>query len=162
MSRGRSRMSRSRFIFASSRFIAAFSRLPESSAPSFASDSLVFLARDLSTRNEEDIIMPTINKSIHRATITLDVPAKIADVILYATNIVQKMTGNPSFPRVRGRRTSGSTAPTAARPGSSRRRPRRERPRSPGCPPGRRCSSGTWPSPPRAARGTGVRRCLSW
>ena len=42
--------------------------------------------------------MATIDKSIHRATITLDVPAKIADVILYATNIVQKMTGNPSFP----------------------------------------------------------------
>jgi hypothetical protein len=42
--------------------------------------------------------MPTINKSIHRATISLDVPRKNADVILYATNIVQKMTNNPTFP----------------------------------------------------------------
>jgi hypothetical protein len=42
--------------------------------------------------------MSTSNKSIQRATISLDVPVKIADVILYATNIVQKMTGNPSFP----------------------------------------------------------------
>jgi hypothetical protein len=42
--------------------------------------------------------MSTPNKSIHRATIALDVPAKIADVILYANNIVQKMTNNPAFP----------------------------------------------------------------
>jgi hypothetical protein len=28
--------------------------------------------------------MPTTNKSIHRATISLDVPTKVADVILYA------------------------------------------------------------------------------
>ena len=33
----------------------------------------------------EGIIMSTPSKSIHRATIALDVPAKIADVILYAT-----------------------------------------------------------------------------
>ena len=39
--------------------------------------------------------MPTSNESIHRATITLDVPAKIADVIVYAKNIVQVMTNNP-------------------------------------------------------------------
>ena len=57
-----------------------------------------FLERDPSTRNDEDIIMPTTNKSIHRATISLDVPAKIADVILYANNIVQMMTNNPAFP----------------------------------------------------------------
>ncbi len=42
--------------------------------------------------------MANINKSIHRATISLDVPAKIADVILYANDIVQKMTNNASFP----------------------------------------------------------------
>ena len=42
--------------------------------------------------------MPTINKSIHRATISLDVPTKIADVILYANNIVQKLTNNPNIP----------------------------------------------------------------
>jgi hypothetical protein len=42
--------------------------------------------------------MPATNKSIHRATISLNVPAKIADLILYADNIVQKMTNNPAFP----------------------------------------------------------------
>ena len=42
--------------------------------------------------------MSTSNKSIHRATISLGLPAKIADLILYVTAVVQKMTGNPSFP----------------------------------------------------------------
>jgi hypothetical protein len=42
--------------------------------------------------------MPTTNSSIHRATIALDVPKKIADFILYTNNIVQKMTDNPNFP----------------------------------------------------------------
>jgi len=40
----------------------------------------------------------TTNKSMHRSTIALDVPTKIADVILFANNVVQKMTSNPSFP----------------------------------------------------------------
>jgi hypothetical protein len=57
-----------------------------------------FVERDPFTRNEEDIIMANTNKSIHRATISLDVPTKIADVLLYANNIVQKLTNNPSFP----------------------------------------------------------------
>jgi hypothetical protein len=42
--------------------------------------------------------MPNTNKSIHRAIISLAIPVKIADVILYANNIVQKITSNPSFP----------------------------------------------------------------
>ena len=42
--------------------------------------------------------MPNLNKSIHRATISLNLPAKIADLTLYANNIVQKLTNNPSFP----------------------------------------------------------------
>ena len=42
--------------------------------------------------------MSTTNKSTYRATISLDVPTKIADVLLYANNIVQKMTNNPAFP----------------------------------------------------------------
>ena len=42
--------------------------------------------------------MPAANKSIHRVTISLDVPTKIADVLLYGNTIVQKMTSNPSFP----------------------------------------------------------------
>jgi hypothetical protein len=39
-----------------------------------------------------------INSSIHRTIATLGVPTKVADLILYANNIVQKMTGNASFP----------------------------------------------------------------
>ena len=42
--------------------------------------------------------MTIANKSIHRATISLGVPRKNADVILYANNIVQKITNNPAFP----------------------------------------------------------------
>ena len=42
--------------------------------------------------------MTTSNKSMHRATVSLGLPAKIADLILYVTAVVQKMTGNPSFP----------------------------------------------------------------
>jgi hypothetical protein len=58
----------------------------------------VFLERDASTRNQENIPMSAASKSIHRATISLGIPKKNADVILYASNIVQKMTGNPAFP----------------------------------------------------------------
>jgi hypothetical protein len=42
--------------------------------------------------------MSSPNKSIHLATIALSIPAKIADVLLYANNIVQKLTNNPAFP----------------------------------------------------------------
>jgi hypothetical protein len=42
--------------------------------------------------------MTTNNKSIHRATITLGIPSKVADLILYSNNIAQKMTNNPNFP----------------------------------------------------------------
>ena len=45
--------------------------------------------------------MTTTNKSIHRATITLGIPGKIADLILYGTDVVQKLTNNPSFPSAR-------------------------------------------------------------
>jgi len=42
--------------------------------------------------------MTNPSKSIHRATISLDIPRRNADVLLYANNIVQKMTDNPAFP----------------------------------------------------------------
>ncbi len=42
--------------------------------------------------------MSNIHKPIHRATISLNIPAKIGDVILYADSIVQERTNNPSFP----------------------------------------------------------------
>ena len=42
--------------------------------------------------------MSAASKSIHRATISLGIPRKNADVILYASNIVEKMTNNPAFP----------------------------------------------------------------
>ncbi len=41
--------------------------------------------------------MTTPIQSIHRATISLNLPTKIPDLILYASNIVQKMTGNSAF-----------------------------------------------------------------
>ncbi len=56
--------------------------------------------------------MSATNKSIHRATIALDVPAKIADVILVANDIVQKMTNKPRF------ETGKSPGPICARPSS--------------------------------------------
>ncbi|HEY3817777.1 MAG TPA: hypothetical protein VGL81_11425 [Polyangiaceae bacterium] len=42
--------------------------------------------------------MTTNSNTIHRATIALSVPSKNADLILYGTNVVQKMTGNAHFP----------------------------------------------------------------
>jgi hypothetical protein len=42
--------------------------------------------------------MATTSTSIHRAIVSLNVPTKNADVIVYGTNIVQNMTTNPSFP----------------------------------------------------------------
>jgi hypothetical protein len=43
-------------------------------------------------------ILPTTNTSIHRATVSLALPRKNADLILFATNVAQKMTGNASLP----------------------------------------------------------------
>ncbi|MGH7294973.1 MAG: hypothetical protein ACRELB_08570 [Polyangiaceae bacterium] len=42
--------------------------------------------------------MTTQNVSMHRATIALSIPKKIPELILYGTNVVHKMTGNPYFP----------------------------------------------------------------
>ena len=42
--------------------------------------------------------MSVASKSIHRAVVTLGIPRKNADVILYATNIVQKITNNSKSP----------------------------------------------------------------
>jgi hypothetical protein len=39
-----------------------------------------------------------VRAAIHRAIATLGLPTKVADLILYANNIVQKLTGNASFP----------------------------------------------------------------
>jgi hypothetical protein len=41
--------------------------------------------------------MSTPNRSFRRAIISLAIPAKIPDVILYSNNIVLKMTNNPNF-----------------------------------------------------------------
>jgi hypothetical protein len=62
----------------------AFSRLPERSRRSFTADSLIFLEQDQSTGNEEDILGSTSDESIARATISLDVPMTIADVLALA------------------------------------------------------------------------------
>src|SRR5579872_5492795 len=42
--------------------------------------------------------MTSTSKSLHRATISMGFPKKIAEFILYASNVGQKMQGNPSFP----------------------------------------------------------------
>ena len=42
--------------------------------------------------------MPTPNHSIHRATVSLKMPAKVADFIAYATGVAHAMTNNPAFP----------------------------------------------------------------
>jgi hypothetical protein len=42
--------------------------------------------------------MATNTKSMHRATVSLQMPAKVADFIAYGTGIVHAMTGNPWFP----------------------------------------------------------------
>jgi hypothetical protein len=42
--------------------------------------------------------MATINTSIHRATISLKLPAKVADFIAFVVGIVHAMTNNPAFP----------------------------------------------------------------
>jgi len=42
--------------------------------------------------------MATTTISIHRATVSLKLPAKVADFIAYGTGIVHAMTNNPAFP----------------------------------------------------------------
>ena len=42
--------------------------------------------------------MATTTASIRRATISLNLPAKVADLIAYATGVVHAMTNNPAFP----------------------------------------------------------------
>jgi hypothetical protein len=42
--------------------------------------------------------MSSSNVSMHRATIAMNIPGKIPDLLLYGTNVVQKLTGNPHFP----------------------------------------------------------------
>jgi hypothetical protein len=42
--------------------------------------------------------MVTTNTSIHRATVSLNLPAKVADFIALVVGIVHAMTNNPAFP----------------------------------------------------------------
>src|SRR5579859_3323486 len=42
--------------------------------------------------------MNTTTKSAHRLTIALALPKRVPALIVYAEGIVQRMTGNPSFP----------------------------------------------------------------
>ena len=42
--------------------------------------------------------MGTTNKLLHRATVALKVPAKVADLIAFATGIGHAMQNNPAFP----------------------------------------------------------------
>ena len=99
--------------------------------------------------------MSTPNKSIHRATISLDVPTKIADVLLYANNVAQKMTNKPRVPHAhaddrrahRGRQRpalrrdggalAGRAGPESERDGERPRDGGAPRPRGLGSPAGR-------------------------
>ena len=42
--------------------------------------------------------MATTNKSTHRSLVTLGLPKSVPGLIVYAQNIVKRMTDNPSFP----------------------------------------------------------------
>jgi hypothetical protein len=42
--------------------------------------------------------MATTTNSIHRANVSLKMPAKVADFIAYATGVAHAMTNNPAFP----------------------------------------------------------------
>jgi hypothetical protein len=42
--------------------------------------------------------MSTSIQSIHRATVSLKLPAKVADLIAFATGVAHAMTNNPAFP----------------------------------------------------------------
>jgi len=42
--------------------------------------------------------MATTNKSTRRSLVTLSLPKSVPGLIVYAQNIVKRMTGNPSFP----------------------------------------------------------------
>ena len=59
--------------------------------------------------------MPIINKSLHRATVSLKIPAKVADFIAYATGIVHAMTHSPAFPAPVPALTALSAAPLKLR-----------------------------------------------
>src|SRR5260370_32164522 len=51
-----------------------------------------------SNEKEEDTVMSNHNSSIGNALVTLHIPKNIPDLILYANNIVQRLTNNPNFP----------------------------------------------------------------
>ena len=42
--------------------------------------------------------MSTPTKSTHRSTVTLSLPKKVPALIVYAENVLKRMTGNPTFP----------------------------------------------------------------
>ncbi|HEY1697094.1 MAG TPA: fibronectin type III domain-containing protein [Polyangiaceae bacterium] len=42
--------------------------------------------------------MVTANNSIHRATVSLNLPAKVADFIAFAQGVLHAMSNNPAFP----------------------------------------------------------------
>jgi hypothetical protein len=66
LARERMNFVRERLNFALSRLNPALSRLSENGAASFGSESLRFLERDASTKNQENIPVGSIDKSIHR------------------------------------------------------------------------------------------------
>jgi hypothetical protein len=55
-------------------------------------------SNDNDSNHGEPTIMGTTDKSLKRATVALNIPAKNADLILFGTSVAQKMTNNPAFP----------------------------------------------------------------
>jgi hypothetical protein len=53
---------------------------------------------DTPTNRKTIIQMGTTNNSLQRATVSLNLPAKVADLIAYGTGVVHAMTNNPAFP----------------------------------------------------------------
>src|ERR1700691_3452748 len=61
--------------------------------------SPLHLASKRHVNEEEDTIqMATTTQSLHRATVSLKLPAKVADLIAYATGVVHSMSNNAAFP----------------------------------------------------------------
>jgi hypothetical protein len=79
------------------RFPTAISRITERRRLSFHDGRRPSRERNQFNKSQERTTMTTVNKSIHRATIALNLPKKIPDLILYANNIAQKSTGNTAF-----------------------------------------------------------------
>jgi hypothetical protein len=63
-----------------------------------------------------EIVMATANKSTHRSLVTLRLPKSVPGLIVYAQNIVKRMTDNPSFPNPAPTLAAVTAATTSCEP----------------------------------------------